>query len=107
MSAATTNITIEQGVPFTMILNTNITLTGYEVKAQIRSHRGSWKLVKDFSCAITGATQITISLTSVETARIRAYSLPYKYDIFLYANGSNSIKLLEGDVLVKGRVTRR
>ena len=71
MAAATLDIVIEQGVLFTMTVSTNLSLTGSDVKAQIRATKGAVKIIKDFNISISGS-QITLSLSSVETSRIKA-----------------------------------
>ena len=60
MAAATLDIVIEQGVLFTMTVSTNLSLTGSDVKAQIRATKGAVKIIKDFNISISGS-QITIS----------------------------------------------
>jgi len=107
MAAGNFDITeMEQGVDFTMTLNTNISLTGATVKAHIRVAPQHWKLLESFNVAISG-NSVTLSLTHVQTARLRARELPYSYDVFVYPASGTPIRLLAGDIFLTGRVTKK
>lgn len=107
MAAGIFDITdIEQGVDFSMTLNTNITLTGATVKAEIRVAPQHWKLLDSFNVVISG-NSVTLFLTHVQTSRLKARELPYSYDVFVYPTVGAPIRLLAGKIYLTGRVTKR
>lgn len=117
-------LTIWQGSTFGLTLTvqdsagSNISLTGYSARMQIRSAYNSGTATETLSTAngeITIAnSNITISLAASRTANIyvdlNSSSKPpktmYVYDLELVDNANTVSKLLYGDVIVYGEVTR-
>ena len=111
--AYTTNLTIYTGTDFaqTFVLEDNQSnsvkdLTGYNACAQMKRYESSRKTA-DFTIAFaTDRKQgrITISLTSTETADLKAGK--YFYDLLLNSATGTTERVVEGTVHVKKSVTR-
>ena len=109
----TTNLTIYTGTDFaqTFVLEDNQSnsvkdLTGYNACAQMKRYESSRKTA-DFTIAFaTDRKQgrITISLTSTETADLKAGK--YFYDLLLNSATGTTERVVEGTVHVKKSITR-
>jgi len=111
--AYTTNLTIYTGTDFaqTFVLEDNQSnsvkdLTGYNACAQMKRYESS-KKTADFTIAFSTDRKqgrITISLTSTETADLKAGK--YFYDLLLNSSTGTTERVVEGTVHVKKSVTR-
>ena len=115
MGAATYNFEIKQGSTFNRTLTFKqssgvaMDLTGYGIRGQMRRYPNSTVIIVSFTLAIVAPPtlgQVSWSLTSVQTAAIKAGN--YYYDIELYLVGTPEIvdRCIEGTVIVSGEVTR-
>lgn len=108
MTAARTNLTIEQKATFRKVLTYRdkqqrlVNLTGYGAKMQIRDDANN--LLSDMNVAngkiiIDGASgSITLLLSAIETSAMTFLSA--NYDLKLVAPNGDEIRLLEGKVLL-------
>jgi len=114
MSAGEYSFTIESGTDWTLTLTykdasgTAINNTSYTANMDIRSALAG-SLIKNLSSAggeitIGGSNgRIVLALTDTETSALTAGR--YVYDLELTDTSSNTIRLIEGNVTVKGQVT--
>jgi hypothetical protein len=107
--ATKANLVIDQGATFTTTITITdddgdvIDLTGYTGAAQIRKHYTSLTAVS-FTVAVNeSGGEVTLSLTSNQTANIS--SGRYVYDCELTRSGTVS-RVLEGLITVTPQVTR-
>lgn len=113
MRAGEYNLYIEQGATFEQIIKvTNLDLTQYNPRGQIKEQASS-ALIVDFTFVVNSATQMTISLTAVQTAALpatgKAYNDTYQatYDIELaHKTNSTVIRFLNGYVAISPEVTK-
>ena len=110
--ASISNIFIDQGATFTTTLTINdstgsaLDLTNYTAIAQIRKSPSSSTSVS-FSVAFDAdrtTGQLTISLTSTQTAALEAGR--YNYDVLITASGGDKTRAVEGIANVNASVSR-
>ena len=110
--ASISNIFIDQGATFTTTLTINdstgsaLDLTNYTAIAQIRKSPSSSTSVS-FSVAFAAdrtTGQLTISLTSTQTAALEAGR--YNYDVLITASGGDKTRAVEGIANVNASVSR-
>ena len=110
--ASITNIFIDQGATFSETITVKDTsgnalnLTGFTAIAQIRKSPSSSTSVS-FSVAFDAdrtTGQLTISLTSTQTAALEAGR--YNYDVLITASGGDKTRAVEGIANVNASVSR-
>lgn len=110
--ASISNIFIDQGATFSTTLTINdstgsaLDLTNYTAIAQIRKSPSSSTSVS-FSVAFDAdrtTGQLTISLTSTQTAALEAGR--YNYDVLITASGGDKTRAVEGIANVNASVSR-
>ncbi len=107
--ATISNIVIDQGTTFS--LDVNLTnddtsakdLTDYTVTSQLRKSYEATTATDFTTAKVNNTGKITISLTAVQTAALKAGR--YVYDIEI-ASSSETLRVLEGLVTVTPNVTR-
>jgi len=112
MTAATYNLTVDQGSDFSLSLKIKEdgavkALTGYSARAHIRSRKTSNTLTASFTCTITSLQlgEVTLFLSNATSKGIPAGV--YYYDLELYTSSDALVvRLLEGTVTVRQEVTR-
>ena len=116
MGAATYNFEIEQGSTFGRTLTfkqsngSAMDLTGYGIRGQMRRYLKSPTIIVTFTLSITAPPTngiVSWSLTSLQTAAIKAGE--YVYDIELYLVGTTPEIVdpcIKGKVIVIGEATR-
>jgi hypothetical protein len=111
MSAAYTNLYIEQGASYSTTITVNdvysstFDLSGYSVKSQMRKSYYSANATATFTTSISISTgQITLALDAPTTANISAGR--YVYDATIKDTSNNVTRILEGIVDVSPSVTR-
>jgi len=107
--AAITNLLIEQGANFssTITLFNDDNLTGYTAAGQIRKSYSSSSASATFTISFSADRsegQITLSLTSTQTAAVEEGR--YVYDIEVTSSDSVVTRVLQGTVTVSPNVTR-
>ena len=111
MSVYVVNLIIDQGADFQQTFDLTaangepLDLTGYTASAQMRKHSGS-KNFYAFTVAFTDRTSGQIKLTLSDTITSRIKPGRYNYDIILTDSNLEKIKILEGQGLVRGSVTK-
>ena len=103
------NIVIDQGTTFS--LDVNLTnddtsakdLTDYTVTSQLRKSYEATTATDFTTAKVNNTGKITISLTAVQTAALKAGR--YVYDIEI-ASSAETLRVLEGLVTVTPNVTR-
>tara|TARA_B100001559_G_C16071223_1_gene425885 strand:- start:227 stop:556 length:330 start_codon:yes stop_codon:yes gene_type:complete len=107
--ATISNIVIDQGTTFS--LDVNLTnddtsakdLTNYTVTSQLRKSYEATTATDFTTAKVNNTGKITISLTAVQTAALKAGR--YVYDIEI-ASSAETLRVLEGLVTVTPNVTR-
>tara|TARA_X000000368_G_C22995946_1_gene696632 strand:- start:1166 stop:1495 length:330 start_codon:yes stop_codon:yes gene_type:complete len=107
--ATISNIVIDQGTTFS--LDVNLTnddtsakdLTDYTVTSQLRKSYEATTATDFTTAKVNNTGKITISLTAVQTAALKAGR--YVYDIEI-ASSAETLRVLEGLVTVTPNVTR-
>lgn len=105
---------IDQGTHFNSIINLsdditnmNVNIAGYSVRSQMKRSYYSANATANLTCSITDASngEITISLTSGETANIKAGR--YVFDVIATTEPPANVvsRILEGIITVTPRVT--
>ena len=110
--ASISNIFIDQGATFTTTLTINdsngsaLDLTGYTAIAQIRKSPSSSTSTSFTVAFVSPRTtgQLTISLTSTQTAALEAGR--YNYDVLITASGGDKTRAVEGIANVNASVSR-
>lgn len=111
--AAITNLLIEQGANFSSTItlfnddDTVFNLTGYTAAGQIRKSYSSSSASATFTILFSADRsegQITLSLTSTQTAAVEEGR--YVYDIEVTSSDSVVTRVLQGTVTVSPNVTR-
>jgi|TARA_B100001094_G_scaffold39332_2_gene33814 hypothetical protein len=111
--AAITNLLIEQGANFSSTItlfnddDTVFNLTGYTAAGQIRKSYSSSSASATFTISFSADRsegQITLSLTSTQTAAVEEGR--YVYDIEVTSSDSVVTRVLQGTVTVSPNVTR-
>lgn len=113
MSAARYNLVIDQGSDFavSMVISEDGTvknLTGFNVRAQMRSSKNSTSVAAAFTCAITSpASSGTISMSLPAATSSSLTAGRYFYDLELYtASDATVTRLIQGDIDLTREVTR-
>ena len=112
MSAATYNLTIDQGSDFAVEFQISENgvprdLTDYFARSQMRKVKTSSDVANTFTCIITTPLEgrIEMSLSNADTATVPAGS--YHYDLAVYTVDDASVtRMLQGTVEVTQDVTR-
>ena len=112
MTAATYNLTIDQGSDFAIDLIVKDSgvvknLTGYSARAHMRSTKSASAIAATFTSTITDATGGTVKmqLTNAVTSAISPGK--YYYDLELYTSGNAIVsRLMQGTVILTPEVTR-
>lgn len=107
--ATKANIVVDQGTTFTTTISVvdddglPIDLTSYTSRSQMRKHYTSSNSVS-FTTAVNNLGEITLSLTSSQTANL----VPgrYVYDVEVISSANAVTRLIEGIVTVTPEVTR-
>lgn len=106
---------IDQGSAFNSIINLsdditnmNVNIAGYTVRSQMRRSYYSANATANLTCTITDANngEITISLTSGQTANIKAGRYVFDVETITEAPSNVVSRILEGIITVTPRVTR-
>jgi hypothetical protein len=115
MSAATTNLIIDQGATWEITFtykNTNgtpINLTGYSAALQLRTSydaaSASLSLTSPSSGIVMGGALGTIAITASATQTSSLVAGEYVYDLEI-TTGSTVIRLVQGRITVTPQVTR-
>ena len=104
---------IDQGTSFTNIINltdditnASINTAGYTITSQMRRSYYSANATANITCTITNAAngEVTLSLTSGETANIKAGR--YVFDVKVNDNLSSISRILEGIITVLPQVSK-
>jgi hypothetical protein len=112
MTAATYNLTIDQGSDYALdlVVNEDSTakdLTGYSARAQIRNTKGSSTLSGSFTCTIPSATdgEVKMELPNATSSGMSAGK--YYYDLELYTSNNALVqRLMQGTIILTPEVTR-
>ena len=108
--AVVTNLVLDQGTTFSVTIGYNdasgnpVDLTGYTARSQMRKSyysANATSFTANISDAING--EITLSLTSAQTANVKAGR--YLYDLEI-VESANVIRVVEGIVTVMPEITR-
>jgi len=111
--AAYVELYMDQGTTWTNVINltddqTNayIDASGYQVRSQMRRSYYSANATANITCEVTDTDtgEITLSLTSGETANIKAGR--YLFDVETIDTQNNVVRILEGIITVTPEVTR-
>jgi hypothetical protein len=111
MSAATYNLTIDQGSDFAVEFQISEdgvprNLTGYFARSQVRKLKTSSDVAVNFTCTITAPLEgkMVMSLDNTATSMVAG---DYHYDMELYTLEDASVtRMIEGKVTVTQEVTR-
>jgi len=116
MAATVYNLTIEQGIPFTLEFlvknenGSNKDLTGYTGRMQLRPYPSSTIIALDATSANSkviinsAASTCTIVLTEIDTTNLSLNQ--YSYDIELVNSSGVPFRLTEGLATIKFQVTK-
>lgn len=111
--ASYTELYMDQGATFfnTITLNDETTndyvnLSSYIVRSQMRRSYYSANASANITCTVTDAAngEITMSLTALETANIKAGR--YLFDVETVSTGNVVTRILEGIITVTPNITR-
>jgi len=111
MSAASKNITIDQGSDWALelvIKDSGIVrdITGYSGRAQMRPTKTSTTLTATFTCVVTAVEgKVVMSLPAATSASITPGVYFYDLEIYTAADAAVS-RLLKGKATVDAEVTR-
>lgn len=123
MSAATYNLTIEQGATFSKVITwkdstgAGINLSGYTVTGKIKRRTSEQTALATFTATLANQTtnpgQFTLSLTASETAALPSASGPTAEKVLLEcvydveaSTGGTVYRLLEGIASISPEATR-
>lgn len=123
MSAATYNITIEQGATFSKVITwkdstgAGINLSGYTITGKIKRRTSEQTALATFTATLanqgTNPGQFTLSLTASETAALPSASGPTAEKVLLEcvydveaSTGGTVYRLLEGIASISPEATR-
>jgi hypothetical protein len=116
MTAATHNITIEQGATFRLSLiwkdsnNTPINLTGYTARMQVRRKYSEPTTLLNFTtengAIVLGGSAGTIEVTGLATLTDDLPIKPAVYDLELVSGSGFVTRLIEGSVTITPEVTK-
>ena len=112
MTAATYNLTIDQGSDFALDLVVSESgsvknLTNYSARAQMRSTKGASSVSATFTCTIPNAAagQVKMELSNSASSAISAGK--YYYDLEIFTTSDAIVKrLMQGTVILTPVVTR-
>ena len=112
MTAATHNLTIDQGSDFAIDLvvkedNAIKNLTGYSARAQMRNTKGASAVAATFTCTVPNASagEVKMQLTNSASSAISAGKNYYDLEIYTASDVIVS-RLMEGTVILTPEVTR-
>src|SRR6056300_1876025 len=106
MTAATYNLTIDQGSDFAIQLTlaedgSAKDLTGYSARAQLRSTKASTTISATFTCTVTNPSQGILKMELSNAVTTTLSDGLYFYDLELYSSDDNFVtRLLEGRATV-------
>jgi len=109
MAVYVNNLSVNKEVDFNQVFtlasanNSNLNLTGYKFKSEIRKHSSSVG-VTTFTVTNLGSSQIQVGLTSTQTSNMKEGR--YIYDIVMTDNDGVTSRVIEGMVLVRPSATR-
>lgn len=112
MTAATYNLTIDQGSDWAITLTvsengTAKNLTGYSARAQLRPTKTSSTKSADFVCTVTNAAGGVIKMELSNSVTSALTSGMYYYDLEIYTNNDALVtRLIEGQATLSQEVTR-
>lgn len=112
MTAATYNLTIDQGSDFALDLVVNESgavkdLTGYSARAQMRSTKGASTVSATFTCTIISAAAGTLKMQLINSASSAISAGKYYYDLEIFTSGDVIVsRLMQGTVILTPEVTR-
>ena len=112
MTAATYNLTIDQGSDFAIDLvvkeaSAVKNLTNYLARAQMRTTKGANTVSATFTCSITDATAGALKMELSNSSSSSIGAGKYYYDLEIYTSSNAIVKrLLEGTVILTPEVTR-
>jgi hypothetical protein len=104
--ASTVNITIDKGSSFEWVFSlqqTHLLLSGAAVYAQMRQEYEAGNTIS-FAASLAD-TDVTISLTSAQTANATMVPGTWVYDVYVVDESNNAIRVVQGLARVKPRVT--
>jgi hypothetical protein len=112
MTAATYNLTIDQGSDFAidLVVKDNDVvknLTGYSARAQMRNTKSASTVSATFTCTVTAATDgaLKMELTNAVSSAISPGK--YYYDLELFTDSDTIVqRLMQGTVILTPEVTR-
>ena len=112
MTAATYNLTIDQGSDFALDLVVSESgsvknLKNYSARAQMRSTKGASSVSATFTCTIPNAAagQVKMELSNSASSAISAGK--YYYDLEIFTTSDAIVKrLMQGTVILTPEVTR-
>ena len=112
MTAATYNLTIDQGSDFALDLVVSESgsvknLTNYSARAQMRSTKGASSVSATFTCTIPNAAagQVKMELSNSASSAISAGK--YYYDLEIFTTSDAIVKrLMQGTVILTPELTR-
>lgn len=111
--AAYVELFMDQGADFRTVVNltdeitnTNLNLSGYQIRSQMRRSYYSANAAATINCAITDAStgEITMSLTSANTSNIKAGR--YLFDLEATDATGFTSRVLEGIITVTPEITK-
>jgi len=112
MTAATYNLTIDQGSDFAIQLTLSESgvaknLTGYAGRAQLRTKKLDPVAAAEFTVTMVAPEEGKIKVSMANGTSSQLLAGLYYYDLELYTNADGNVtRLLEGQVTVKQEVTR-
>jgi len=112
MTAATYNLTIDQGSDFAIDLVVKDSgvvkdLTGYSARAQMRSTKGASTIAATFTSTILSAVAGKVKMELSNAASSALSPGKYYYDLELYTSGNTIVsRLMQGTVILTPEVTR-
>lgn len=115
MSASKYNIYIEKGATYELNITaeSGIDFNNYNITGSIKKHAYDTLALIEFTCTVSSATQLQISLTATQTGTLEASGnsyadvTKYVYDVYATAKvGSEVIRLLNGIVDVSPEVSK-
>ena len=104
---------MDQGTTFNNVINltddvtnSNINISGYSVRSQIRRSAYSANITANITCTVSDSSngEITMSMTPANTANIKAGR--YLFDLETTTSGGTVSRVLEGILTVTSRITR-
>jgi len=112
MTAATYNLTIDQGSDFAIQLTlaengSAKDLTGYSARAQLRPTKASSTLSATFTCTVTDASAGIVRMALGNSVSAALTAGIYYYDLEIFTSGDGVVtRLIEGQATINQEVTR-